>query len=93
MDPPQGCCDVRQNFVQGMDQICSGILTLPAVATRVLHGPGGLGGRRERQAMRVCLPREFLEELTLLCVVLGSVGSIWYVRGSHSLGQALALCS
>lgn len=58
IDHLQGCFYVLQNFLQGMDHICSGILTLPAVAMRVLHDREGLDGRRELGAVTVCLLRE-----------------------------------
>lgn len=45
---------------------------------RVLHDREGLDGRRELGAVMVCLPRELLEEHTLLRMELVSVGYIQY---------------
>lgn len=87
IDHLRGCFYVLQNFLQGMDRICSGILMLPAVAVRVLHEREGLGCRYLLRAVMVCLLRDLHKEHTLLSMELVSVGHVQNLGGFHALGQ------
>lgn len=93
IDHLRGCFYVLQNFLQGMDHICSGIPTLPAVAVRVLPEREGLGCRRSLRAVTVCLPRDSHEERAPLRMELVSAGHGQDLSGFSCPWTKLWLCA